>query len=314
MHDALQAWALSRGHVFTTAHASRLGVCDHELRQMCGAGEVARARRTAYVLGDAWQAADEPGRLALRTRAVLAGRPGGWATHQSALALHGLPLWGVDFETVDVAGAVARVRTRPGLRVHPQRGFGEIVVADGYRCTTIADAVARVTVRSGVPVGLVPLDAVLHARRCSLDEVAIALAGIASGRTAVARSEALLARADAACESVGETRTRTLLDDLGFPARSQVPVHDEDGHLVARVDFLVGGRVVVEFDGLVTYGGAAGAEALVAEKRREDALRALGYVVVRLTWADLDSPGRVAAMIRRGLAQPSSAGAPPAAP
>lgn len=40
---------------------------------------------------------------------------------------------------------------------------------------------------------------------------------------------------------------------------------------------------------------------LLMEKRREDALRALGYVVVRVTWADLDHPGRVPAMVRRAM-------------
>ncbi|HSF98898.1 MAG TPA: hypothetical protein VLA55_09415 [Ornithinibacter sp.] len=33
-----------------------------------------------------------------------------------------------------------------------------------------------------------------------------------------------------------------------------------------------------------------------------DALRALGYVVVRVTWADLASPATVIAQIRRALA------------
>jgi len=37
------------------------------------------------------------------------------------------------------------------------------------------------------------------------------------------------------------------------------------------------------------------------EKRREDRLRRLGYVVVRLTWADLERPGGVAAAVRRAI-------------
>ena len=65
------------------------------------------------------------------------------------------------------------------------------------------------------------------------------------------------------------------------------------GVVGARVDLLVGDRVVVEFDGLVKYEGAEGRAALAAEKRREDWLRSLGYEVVRLTWADLDRPRRV---------------------
>lgn len=50
------------------------------------------------------------------------------------------------------------------------------------------------------------------------------------------------------------------------------------------MDFLLEDRVVVEFDGMLKYENPAD---LAAEKLREDRLRALGYEVVRLTWADL---------------------------
>jgi very-short-patch-repair endonuclease len=73
--------------------------------------------------------------------------------------------------------------------------------------------------------------------------------------------------------------------------------------LIGRVDFLVGDRVVVEFDGMVKYGGADGREALAAEKRREDRLRTAGYEVVRLTWADLHQPEHVARAIRQAMAR-----------
>lgn len=39
------------------------------------------------------------------------------------------------------------------------------------------------------------------------------------------------------------------------------------------------------------------------EKRREDALRALGFIVIRVTWADLFEPGRLDAMVRQAKAQ-----------
>ena len=58
-----------------------------------------------------------------------------------------------------------------------------------------------------------------------------------------------------------------------------------------------GANVVVEFDGKVKY-AAGDPEVLWDEKRREDRLRRLGYVVVRITWADLERPGAVAAAVR----------------
>ena len=92
-----------------------------------------------------------------------------------------------------------------------------------------------------------------------------------------------------------------VLDGLGVEAEQQVVIRDHDGRFVARVDFLLPAlRVVVEFDGAVKYEGADGRNALIREKRREDALRALGYRVVRLTWSDLRRPERVLAALGLG--------------
>ena len=119
----------------------------------------------------------------------------------------------------------------------------------------------------------------------------------------------LAAATDAAAESPGESLTRLLLSGLGWPVRSQVRIHDEHG-LVGRVDFLVGTNVIVEFDGMVKYEGAGGRTALAAEKRREDRLRAAGYQVVRIVWADLAHPERVARLVRQAAQRAGLAGIP----
>ena len=81
----------------------------------------------------------------------------------------------------------------------------------------------------------------------------------------------------------------------------QVPIVDERGVFVARVDFLVKGtKVIIEFDGKVKY-AAGDPNVLWHEKRREDRLRRLGYVVVRITWAQLERPGAAAAAVRAAL-------------
>jgi len=60
---------------------------------------------------------------------------------------------------------------------------------------------------------------------------------------------------------------------------------------VTTVDFLYEQqRTIIEFDGMMKHGGADGRQALIAEKRREDRLRDLGYQVVRVTWAEFDRP------------------------
>lgn len=103
-------------------------------------------------------------------------------------------------------------------------------------------------------------------------------------------------------ETVGESRTAVTLAFAGIELVPQVTITDEDGRFVARVDFVVAGtRVIVEFDGRVKYGDESGAT-LFDEKKREDRLRALGYIVVRIVWADLETPGLVAAKVRRAMA------------
>jgi len=87
--------------------------------------------------------------------------------------------------------------------------------------------------------------------------------------------------------------------ESGLRVTPQVCVRN--GPVTWRPDFLVDDTMVlVEFDGLVKYGGT---DDLVAEKRREDRLRALGHEVVRVTWADLDRPERIVREIRQAMAR-----------
>ena len=81
---------------------------------------------------------------------------------------------------------------------------------------------------------------------------------------------------------------RVLLAGQGFPPPVlQAELTASDGDFVARVDFLFPDeRVVVEFDGETKYGDGP-AEAVIAEKWREDRIRELGYIVVRVSWSDL---------------------------
>lgn len=304
MDERLTGYALARGGVFTSAEARALDVDEAALRRWRRSEGVVRVRRDAYVLAERWQAAGPEERLALRTRAVLRTRPGETASHQSALALHGLPLHGVDLLTVDVIGDGARVRLASGLRSHPGAGL-PVVVADGYRCVSPAVGVGQVLLREGLVPALIPLDAALHRGLTDLEEVAAFLDPRCPTPRLRSRADVLLGRADAACESPGETLTRLPLVDAGYSVRSQVELDDIDGR-IGRVDLLVERRVVVEFDGAVKYGGAEGRDALVAEKRREDRIRGLGYAVVRVTWADLAHPERIVARVRRELARLSS--------
>lgn len=94
-----------------------------------------------------------------------------------------------------------------------------------------------------------------------------------------------------------ESLSRLAFIREGLPEPSlQAPLHDADG-LIGYADMLWDEyRVVGEADGALKY---TGRDVLVEEKRREDRIRAQGFVVVRWTWDEiLRTPRRVAERVR----------------
>ena len=101
-------------------------------------------------------------------------------------------------------------------------------------------------------------------------------AGVASARRVV---DFLDGRSESAGESLGRLRLRSAgIPEPGLQRELFTPV----GTFVARVDFFW------EELGIVGAGDPAStAESVRREKLREDAIRALGFEVVRWTWAEL---------------------------
>jgi very-short-patch-repair endonuclease len=100
-------------------------------------------------------------------------------------------------------------------------------------------------------------------------------------------------------DSVLEARMAALLSRHGFPVPAfQHEVRDHAGRFVARVDFAYpSARLAIEVDGLATHGTAP---ALQADLARQNRLVALGWTVLRFTWADVvRRPAVVALSIAR---------------
>jgi hypothetical protein len=154
---------------------------------------------------------------------------------------------------------------------------------------------------------VVVLDAALQRRRFSAGQLRERLFDIAGTRGS--RSAARAVRfSDARSESVGESRSRVLLDRLQLPPSAlQFEVRTTAGRLVGRADFAwEEERVLGEFDGRVKYGrllrpGQDPGDTIFAEKRREDAMRAEDWSVIRWTWSDLAAPGELSRWLRRAL-------------
>jgi hypothetical protein len=128
-----------------------------------------------------------------------------------------------------------------------------------------------------------------------------------SGTRQARRAVTLL---DPRSESAGESVSRVRLHEDGLPAPElQQDIHDEDGQFVARVDFCwQKQRTIGEFDGKIKYGrmlksGQSIEDVLFAEKRREDALRDLGWQIVRWLWADLYRRGVIRDRVLRASAR-----------
>jgi very-short-patch-repair endonuclease len=105
-------------------------------------------------------------------------------------------------------------------------------------------------------------------------------------------------------ESSLESRSAVVMHRAGLPApEPQVSIHDEVGRFVARVDFAwLEQGVVGEADGRVKYADGNAARVIEAEKERQSRLEALGLVVVRWGWRDLDGDApRMVERVREAL-------------
>ena len=105
----------------------------------------------------------------------------------------------------------------------------------------------------------------------------------------IRRATRALSLANGRRESPLESRSFVFFDDVGLPSpEPQAWIEDEDGFLVARVDALWRDhRAIGECDGAVKYDIDAAPTTLLAEKRRQERLEDLGYIVVRWDHADL---------------------------
>jgi very-short-patch-repair endonuclease len=88
----------------------------------------------------------------------------------------------------------------------------------------------------------------------------------------------ILDQADERAESGTETIFRFRARAAGYRPRTQVPVPG------ARIDFLLGERLVVEVDGSEFHSGR---EEFLRDRERDAWLAALGFYVVRLTYAQV---------------------------
>ena len=310
MNPKLKLLADGQGGVYTRAQAADCGYTPGQIQDRIQDGRWERIRYGQYAEAVDLSHLAPWDQQTLRHRrlahaALNSMRPGTVAvSHQSALALHGVPLWGQDLDEVHLSrldqhrgGRISGVRHHRGKLTE-----ADLTVVGGLPVTTVLRALFEAACTSSFGAGVISADAVRRDHPIDPQDLQ-RLMEVTEFWPGSAMARAVLRFSDPLSESVGESRLRVLMQNYGLPAPMlQVVFTDADG-FVARVDFYFPDqRTVVEFDGLVKYAGGM-PETLIQEKVREDRLRALGLQVVRTTWSDLDHPARVVNRIRQAFAR-----------
>lgn len=300
---------IARDDVFPLARALAAGIDRPELRRLIRDGHVHRLHHGWFAVR---APIDEADRHRLRLAALL--QQYGVrvvASDASALLLLGLPTYEPDWSvahlmrtppTGPVGAAPVKAHRKADLVVRPSLSHPEATRLPTIG-RTVHPAVAVALAGLTDPCAfLVPADAALRERRVTRDELCLALEVIGR-RPGIERVRAALPRCDARHESPGETVAAWVLHHLGYGTVPQFVVPGTEpftpGGQGYRADLgIIGSKVLVEFDGRSKY---ASAQDLWDEKRREDRIRSLGWEVVRLTWADLQQPERVRALVEAAL-------------
>lgn len=170
-------------------------------------------------------------------------------SHHSALALLGVPLYGVDNRVHLVRLGEGESRRGGGTRIHASVPETFLAKVDDIHVVTAPLATLQVAADFGVEAGLVSADALLRVQPEDDLSAALAVARLGNGEP---RAELTVQLADGRAESAGESRSRWVMRVAGLTAPElQVWIRDGDG-FAARVDFLFREqRVVVEFDGML---------------------------------------------------------------
>ena len=250
--------------------------------------------------------------------------PGDIVSHRSAAMVHDLPLLPGRLTRLEVSSPHGRITT-PGLR-RRERVIADEDIVEAHpigslrvtsRARTVVDLIRDCGTETGIMAaecflgrpgtdehgrpGRFPLPAAVRQRRKA---VLCDAAGRLLDGWGAARLRRVLDLGTGLSESPAEA-----LALLGFHSVSigdvvqQAELYTDQGAFIGRVDFLLERLgLVIEVDGESKY-RASGTilmdrRALLREKRRENAIRALGFRVLRLEWADVIDPQRFVAALR----------------
>lgn len=290
-------------HVTVTSTAGIGAAAAAATRRSAARGEFVKIRRGHFADAAEWDLASARDRHLALVHTV--GPPpdhGLVVSHRSAVAMHDLP-WIGSFGDHLVLTDPSRDRGQTkGVirRVGSDGRAPDAVVIAGATTTSLAVTAVDVALTEHPWRAVIVLDAVL--RRGVQRATLFAELDSRGAPRARRRAAELIAFADGAAESPGESITRWGAHVLGTPepVLQQEFVTEWGGH--ERVDFwFPESGTVIEFDGAAKYrdhrlrNGRSAEDVVVEEKRREDALRARPGVdhFGRVVWTDAMPGGQL---------------------
>lgn len=234
---------LHRMQVMTRRELEANGMRRRAIERALREGDLTRIREGVYVDGT-------------DAEVIAAVRCGGTVSCGAALRRAGV--W--------VARRGLHVRVDPDTRVHGR-------ATRIHRVSGVAsDGVDTVLTALRIACDCMPRDEAV----CAIDSVlnrGLASLSSLTAELQSSRAREALERADGRSESGIETLTRLRLRRRGIRLRTQVAIGG-----VGRVDLLIGDRLVIELDGDAWHSSAEQRE---ADRRRDSALVAKGYLVLR---------------------------------
>ena len=290
-----------------TRDLASIGVSTRQLPAAVKAGTLVRIRQGVYVDAVSWKGlqAWEQYRVRIEAAAETCKSPTIFS-HHSAASMLGIP-------TIDRGQPVHALttfrgggRSRAGIRRHlVEAGTIDAYEVDGLLTTSRVHTVLDIAASAPFAEALVPLDHVLKpdAGRGLQALTKVELLRNLPGRygpAAERRVRAAIEFADPASGSAGESYSRGLIRSAGFAAPTlQYEIRDSRGRVGWSDFYWEGSRTVGEFDGFAKYEkaeylrGRTPGQVVVAEKMREDKIRATGRNVVRWVWSDLWTVGEL---------------------
>ncbi|WP_349427884.1 hypothetical protein [Microbacterium sp. LWS13-1.2] len=251
--------------------------------------DLVKVRRGVYAPAEEWRSLPPWTRYLAQVHAALLLHPDLVPSHESAVALHGGPVFGNPGVVHVLAPATGASRLVSGVRTHTTTDHRALVLISGIAVSAPAEAAVDVARARHPAIGLAVADAMLRRDdTVSREELARINATRSSSRGRdIARWP--LSRATSLAETAFESVSRGVIEWLGFSAPELQKTFVTQPDEVDRVDFVwEEASLAGEADGDFKFDGRFGDAATLLKQQRSRDARLRGHLraVAHWGWQD----------------------------